>query len=295
MFRPSNFTSWLVTAIVILAASMTFLTVQLYGQAYNTFVTSSSLEQFLKSANESDRVIQASVKTTWAATTKKEREQAEARELSAKETAEIVKIADIQQATAIDSSTCNASSTHNNPASVDVIVNKKHCIQPLTFVPTDLVTSNGATLKAEASAAFDSLLADSVAAGLSIYATSSYRSYESQVSTYNYWVGISGKEGADTYSARPGYSEHQTGLSVDVASPGCVLDCFGTTSAYQWMLNNAAKYGFIQRYYSGYETITGYTAEEWHYRFVGVEVAQDMKNKGIKTLEEYWGVSGGTY
>ncbi|MBC7459454.1 M15 family metallopeptidase, partial [Candidatus Saccharibacteria bacterium] len=121
--------------------------------------------------------------------------------------------------------------------------------------------------------------------------------YSSQVSTYKYWVGVSGAAGADTYSARPGYSEHQTGLAFDVAdSAGAYpLDSFKKTSQYQWLLANAANYGFIQRYYAGYTSITGYTAEEWHYRYVGVAVAKDMASKGIKTLEQYWGVSGGDY
>ena len=82
---------------------------------------------------------------------------------------------------------------------------------------------------------------------------------------------------------------------IDVAANGCVLDCFGATSQYQWLQAHAAEYGFIQRYYAGYEAITGYSAEEWHYRYVGVDVATDMKNKGIMTLEEYYGISGGDY
>lgn len=108
-------------------------------------------------------------------------------------------------------------------------------------------------------------------------------------------MSVSGVAGADTYSARAGYSEHQTGLVIDIAGGSCVLDCFGSTSQYQWMQQHAAEYGFIQRYYAGSETITGYKAEEWHYRYVGVEVARDMKHKGVKTLEEYWGVPGGDY
>lgn len=101
--------------------------------------------------------------------------------------------------------------------------------------------------------------------------------------------------GADTYSARPGYSEHQTGLAFDVAANGCTLNCFGSTSQYQWFQQNAADYGFIQRYYSGYEVITGYKSEEWYYRYVGASIAKDMQAKGIKTLEQYWNIPGGDY
>lgn len=224
-----------------------------------------------------------------------------AAELQAKQQAEAKDSAD-KAATAtnstagtIDSATCNRSTVRNNPAEIDVIVNKKHCIQPLTFIPNDLVSSRGATLSAKAIGGFNGLMAAADAAGVPLSVTSSYRSYTTQISTYAYWVGISGAAGADTYSARPGYSEHQTGLAFDVATGGCALDCFGTSQAYTWMQANAATYGFIQRYYQGFDLITGYKAEEWHYRYVGSDVALDMQAKSIKTLEEYWGVAGGNY
>lgn len=194
-----------------------------------------------------------------------------------------------------DASVCNASKTHADSTSIDVVVNKKHCLQPRNYAPADLVTANGATLSAKAMSAYKTLFAAAAAVGQPFSVTSSYRSYNDQVSTYAYWVSVSGASGADTYSARPGYSEHQTGYAFDVAAGGCALDCFGTTSQYQWMQQHAAEYGFIQRYYAGYESITGYKAEEWHYRYVGVDVAQDMKAKGIKTLEQYWSIPGGDY
>lgn len=213
-------------------------------------------------------------------------------EAAAKEAAEQAKSGTTSNS---DPKLCNASSTHNNPAAIDVVVNKKHCMQPLGYTPGDLVTSNGATLSAKAITAFNQMYAAAAAAGQPFYVTSSYRSYTTQVSTYNHWVATSGQTGADTYSARPGYSEHQTGFAFDVAANGCTLDCFGSTSQYQWFQQNAANYGFIQRYYVGYEAITGYKAEEWHYRYVGVDVAKDMQSKGVKTLEQYWNISGGDY
>jgi D-alanyl-D-alanine carboxypeptidase len=219
-------------------------------------------------------------------------------EAAAKVTAENAKTADDSTATTVDSSTCNLSKTHNNPASIDVVVNKKHCIQPVTYVPTDLVdVGGGFLLSAKAAPSFNAMVAAANAAGEPFTLTSSYRSYSDQVSTYAYWVNTSGKDGADTYSARPGYSEHQTGLAFDVAdaSKQYVLSDFGKTSQYQWLQAHAADYGFIQRYYAGEESITGYEAEEWHYRYVGVTVAKDMQAKGIKTLEQYWGISGGDY
>ncbi len=191
---------------------------------------------------------------------------------------------------------CNASTSHINPVSIDVVVNKKHCLVPLAFVPPDLVTSpHGATLSAKAIDAFNQMFAAAAAANQPFIVSSSYRSYNTQVSTYNYWVSVSGQAQADTYSARPGFSEHQTGFAVDVGVPECELSCFGGTSQYGWFQANAATYGFIQRYYAGYEAVTGYRSEEWHYRYVGTAVAQDMKSKGVKTLEEYWGVEGGGY
>jgi len=201
-------------------------------------------------------------------------------------------------ATTIDSLTCNPSKNHNDPSSVDVVVNKKHCIQPVTYVPGDLVSiGNGFMLSAKAVDGFTAMMAAAAAADEPLSVTSSYRSYGDQVATYAYWVNTSGAAGADTYSARPGYSEHQTGLAFDVADAAkqYVLSNFIKTSQYQWLLTHAAEYGFVQRYYAGYESITGYSAEEWHYRYVGVAVAKDMQAKGIKTLEQYWNISGGDY
>ena len=218
-------------------------------------------------------------------------------EAEAKNTADQATTATDQTAATIDSSTCNTSKSHANPALIDVVVNKKHCIQPVTFAPNDLVESRGATLSAKAINSFNALMSAADAANEPLAVTSSYRSYSDQVSTYAYWVNTSGADGADTYSARPGYSEHQTGLAFDVADSArkYVLSDFIKTSQYQWLLAHAAEYGFIQRYYAGYESITGYSAEEWHYRYVGVTVAKDMQAKGIKTLEQYWNITGGNY
>ena len=198
----------------------------------------------------------------------------------------------------VDSSSCNSSSVHKDPSTIDVIVNKKHCIQPVAFIPNDLVSiGDGFLLSAKAANSFKSLMSAASLANEPLAITSSYRSYSNQVSTYAYWVNASGNTGADTYSARPGYSEHQTGLAFDVADSAklYVLSNFIQTSQYQWLQAHAAEYGFIQRYYVGYDAITGYKAEEWHYRFVGVAVAQDMITKHIKTLEEYWNIAGGNY
>jgi len=251
-----------------------------------------------KKAAETDKkiiVIKAEAAAKKIAADKAATEKKAAEEAAAKEAARLAALQTESTTTAIDAASCNTSATHSNPSALDAIVNKKHCIQPLNFVPSDLVTSRGATLSAKAITGFNNLMTAADAAGQSMSITSSFRSYGDQVSTYSYWVNTSGVAGADTYSARAGYSEHQTGLAFDVSANGCVLDCFGTTSQYGWMQANAAAYGFIQRYYAGSEAITGYKAEEWHYRYVGVAVAQDMVSRGIKTLEQYWGVTGGDY
>lgn len=218
----------------------------------------------------------------------------EARKKAAHELAERAAVGNISTE-GIDSTVCAATRHHIDPDKLDVVVNKQHCIQPLSYEPSDLAVSNGAKLRRVAIDAFNEMYLAAQVAGQGFTVTSSYRSYADQVATYSYWVNLSGREEADTYSARPGYSEHQTGLSIDVAAPGCMLDCFGTSTQYQWLQQHAADYGFVQRYYAGYESITGYKAEEWHYRYVGREVAQDMKRKGIKTLEEYWNIPGGDY
>lgn len=201
-----------------------------------------------------------------------------------------------QQKLAANPTACNPSTTHNNPASPDVIVNKKHCIMPISYAPSDLVTAYGATMSSAAANQFAKLVEAAARDGVAISASSSYRSYSAQVATYNHWVTVNGSvQAADKVSARPGYSEHQTGLAVDVTSNGCALDCFASTVAYPWMKAHAHKYGFVERYPSGKEAVTGYNPEPWHYRFVGTSTAAALRSSGLTTLEEYWNISGGDY
>lgn len=215
-----------------------------------------------------------------------------AQEEAAREAAELAKTGAYSL---IKPEDCNQSKQYSDPTDVTVVVNKKHCLQPLNYTPADLVTIRGATISARAAEDFTRLHQAAAEAGFPFYVTSSYRSYATQIATYAKWVAQSGEAAADTYSARPGYSEHQTGFAIDVAANGCTLNCFGSTPQYQWLQENAATYGFIQRYYAGYEDITGYKAEEWHYRYVGVQAALDMREKGLKTLEQYLNVPGGLY
>jgi D-alanyl-D-alanine carboxypeptidase len=114
------------------------------------------------------------------------------------------------------------------------------------------------------------------------------------VSVYQGWVDSLGQEAADLTSARPGYSEHQTGLAIDVnALPdqGCALEpCWGNTPHSQWIASNAWRFGFIVRYQEGQTPITGYEYEPYHLRYVGLEIAKDMHDRGILSLEQYFGL-----
>ena len=225
------------------------------------------------------------------------RKEAEARkkqaEIAAKEAAE--KAEQAKQATKTTPTThCDVS----NPTQVTVIVNKKHCINPPSWAPSDLayVGSTGYVLRSIAATHLETMMAAAATAGLPFSLTSAYRSYDSQVVTYNNWVAVNGSQAAaDTVSARPGYSEHQTGLAADLKTDGCVLECFAGTAQYKWLTQHAADYGFIERYPPNLTAITGYAPEAWHWRYVGKEVATAMKARGIQTLESYFNVSGGDY
>ena len=120
---------------------------------------------------------------------------------------------------------------------------------------------------------------------------SGFRSYETQTQLYQDYVNKDGKAEADRYSARPGYSEHQTGLAFDLI--GTDGDLVTEEKAAQWLLDHAADYGFVVRYLKGKEKETGYMAEEWHLRYVGKE-AKDIAASGL-SLAEYYGFEGGDY
>ncbi len=179
-------------------------------------------------------------------------------------------------------------------ASITVVVNKKHKL-PDSYVPNLVVfpgSSNGnQSLRPEASAALMNLFSGGASAGHSYTIISAYRSYNQQVITYNGWVAQDGQAAADTYSARPGYSEHQTGLAADL---NLIDQSFGDTPAGQWLAAHAHEYGFIIRYPNGKDAITGYHYEPWHLRYLGVDVASAVYNSGL-TLDEYYGVPGGGY
>ena len=156
-----------------------------------------------------------------------------------------------------------------------MLVNKTHPV-PRDFAPG---------LQPVAYNAFLQLRADAAKAGYDIQLLSGYRSYDLQSQLYTNYCNTYGQAAADTFSARPGTSEHQTGLAMDV---GWIDDAYGDTPSGQWLAANCYKYGFILRYMKGKESITGYKYEPWHIRYVG-DVAGDIYRSGL-CLEEYLGV-----
>lgn len=151
-----------------------------------------------------------------------------------------------------------------------------------------LPSNYGNGLTTETKNAFNTMNADATSLGLSLVISSGYRSYYDQRYIYNNYVAIDGQAAADTYSARAGHSEHQTGLAFDLNS---IDDSFTNTPEGQWVHHNCYKYGLILRYPKGKDNITGYMHESWHLRYVGTELASKLYNNGDWiTLEEYFGI-----
>lgn len=171
----------------------------------------------------------------------------------------------------------------------DVIVVNKTYSLPKNFAPNNLKKVNGYIKVVDfVKKAFQELTSDAKSVGLNIYASSGYRSYDNQKYIYNNYVNLDGKKKADTYSARAGHSEHQTGLAIDVNT---IDSSFDGTAESKWLKNNCYKYGFIIRYPKGKDEITGYTYEPWHIRYVGETLAKKLYNDGKWiTLEEYYGI-----
>lgn len=183
----------------------------------------------------------------------------------------------------------------NNIAYVDghLIVNKTYSI-PETYKPINTKKEIPADkceecLENDVLDAFYLMQSDAKSLGLNIYLASGYRSYNYQNKLYTNYSNDKGREKADTFSARPGHSEHQTGLCFDLNS---VDDSFANTDEGLWINNNAYLYGFIIRYPKGKDNITGYQYESWHLRYVGVDLAKILYNNGNWiTMEEYYGLS----
>lgn len=172
------------------------------------------------------------------------------------------------------------------------LVNKYNYLRD-DFVPNNLVemttpySKEGIYLVEEARDNFYKLVDKAKEEGLTIRAISAYRGYTYQKRLYDKYVEADGVNKADTYSARPGFSDHQTGLAIDVDNTISSFENFTNTKEYQWMLDNSYKYGFILRYPSAKESITTYQFESWHYRYVGLKLAKKIKASNL-TFDEYF-------
>ncbi|WP_244304711.1 M15 family metallopeptidase [Leucobacter viscericola] len=184
----------------------------------------------------------------------------------------------------------------DDPMSIWVVSNKLRPLNPIDFEASDLVIPAGVEnefnqpLREPAARAAEAMTAAAADAGVPVRIISAYRDYGTQVALYNSYVARDGQAAADTYSARPGHSEHQTGLVIDLDDHGScyLMGCFGETPAGKWLAEHAAEYGFIVRYPEGKEAITGFMPEPWHFRYVGPELAAEMRSTGIVTLEEFF-------
>ena len=184
-----------------------------------------------------------------------------------------------------------------DPASPWVVVNKKRPM-PAEYAPTDMVIVGTTYMRAEAAAATSQLMEAAKAEQIPLKIVSGYRSYQNQQNVYNSYVQKDGVATADTYSARPGFSEHQTGLAVDLGNinGACSLDiCFADTPSGKWLAAHAHEYGFIIRYLEEKTNITGYQHEPWHIRYVGKDLSTELHTKK-QTMEEFFDLpSASTY
>lgn len=179
-----------------------------------------------------------------------------------------------------------------NPKKIDVLVNKNNRLDKF-YRPNDLVELNvmyankDKYLRKEAAKSFEKLSSDASKLGYKIIAVSTYRSYFYQQELFNYYVKTMGENKALKASAKPGHSEHQTGLAVDVMGSNEDYNEFEKSIEFEWMRDNAHKYGFVLRYPKGKEKITGFKYEPWHYRYVGTKLASYLYENDL-SLEEYY-------
>ncbi len=179
-----------------------------------------------------------------------------------------------------------------------VLVNKEYQL-PSKYTPSDLVSASLSGIRKGESFLLRNILINDLkelvtaatADGIDLSIRSGYRSYSTQVSTYNYWLSVNGGSisATDKISARAGHSQHQLGTAVDFSSSEIqdgLGGVFSSTKASVWLANNAWKYGFVISYPSGYESVTGYNYESWHYRYIGKTYAQEVHTSGI-ILELY--------
>ena len=186
--------------------------------------------------------------------------------------------------------------THTSLTNMDlgygILVNKYYSL-PEKYAPDDIVSMSsqysypGNSIRKDVYEAFKKMADEAKEEKISLIVNSSYRDYESQKEIYDDYADKNGKEYADKFAARPDYSEHQTGLALDIFTPGAGMKTFEDTDASKWLINNSYKYGFILRYPPEKEDITGYSYESWHYRYLGKELAKKVYESGL-TFDEYY-------
>lgn len=171
-----------------------------------------------------------------------------------------------------------------------ILINKYNYLNK-DYIPSDLeqisqVYNKGTNsmMRHIAKIHFEEMCENAKKEGIIIYNMSAYRDYNKQEKIYNGYLLNYGYDVVDKFSARPGHSEHQSGLATDINT---INKTFINTKEYKWLQNNAYKYGFIERYPKDSEKITGYEYEPWHYRYVGMEIAKSIKEEGI-TFDEYY-------
>ena len=173
-----------------------------------------------------------------------------------------------------------------------ILVNKYYSL-PDKYAPDDIVDISNQyaygqnKIRKEVFEAFKNMFNDAKNDKVTLIINSGYRDYDSQKKLYDEYKNIKGEEYADGYAARPNFSEHQSGLALDIITYGASGTTFDSTDAYKWLVKNADKYGFILRYPKDKEDITGYSYESWHWRFVGTDLARKVKKSNL-TYDEYY-------
>ncbi len=187
----------------------------------------------------------------------------------------------------------------DDPASLWLVANKTRPITPTGYVPADLVDVPIAhifapKLRAEAAEAAVAVFAAFTAeTGLAMTSQSAYRSFAAQTLIYDRDAAVNGTADTDQGIARPGHSEHQTGLAIDISAAPAVCSlaaCFAETPQGEWLAENAWRYGFLLRYPADKVAVTGFEFEPWHFRYIGVELATEMREQNVSTLEEFFGL-----
>lgn len=186
-------------------------------------------------------------------------------------------------------------------SSLWVVVNKHRQLSPKNYAPKNLATPNvplrvngndeSMQVTASTAKALEDMFTAAKNDGVNLMLASAYRSYNTQNALYNRYVKEDGQAATDAQSARPGYSEHQTGLAADIepANRKCEIEaCFADTPEGKWLAEHAYEYGFVIRYPKGKQDVTGYTYEPWHVRFVGKMLSIEMHNRKVQTLEEFF-------